>query len=854
VRGAYAHKREKTMTIQTDGKFYMGRTVHPQTGETTETPALYDKDDLTTHGVVVGMTGSGKTGLCIDLLEELALSGLPAIMIDPKGDITNILLHFPELSPSDFAPWVNADEARREGKTIDQAARGTASLWRSGLAEWEIQPERIARLSEAAHFCIYTPGSDAGLPVNMLASLRAPTIPWESNRELLQEKISGTVTAILGMIGEKDIDPVRSREHILLSNILQNAWQQGRDLSLPELILQVQNPPFEKVGVFQVSQFFPDQDRLDLAMDLNNILAAPAFQVWLQGEPLDVGKMLYGRDGRPRHMVFYIAHLSEPERMFFVTLLYSAIESWMRTQSGTNSLRALVYFDEIFGYLPPVGNPPSKEPMLRMLKQARAFGVGMLLATQNPVDVDYKALSNAGTWFIGKLGTEQDKDRLLDGLATAIGGDMDRREYDDLISRLGKRVFLLRNVHDKRPSLFQTRWAMNYLAGPLTRAQIPTLNELVGAGPVSVAPTASTREEPAARPTAAAAAAPPSATAAVAAIELEGSETQPRVPTGIGEFFLPQNLTLSEAANRMRRRLDADTSVAGILYRPALLARADVHFNKSKYDLDTVVAKAALVEEPSSRGRVSWEEYEIAPIEERDLDRGPNPGARFASLLSPLDDGRSIRDMEDDFEEWLYRNCEVKVRANETLGVYAGPEIDDATFQDRCQDAAEQERETELDKVAAQYERKVEQLQDRLQREELELERDQADLSGRRVEEIGKAAETLLGLLGGRKRSLSSSLSKRRMTRQAKLDVEESEKQIEAYKKEIEELAREQEDAEASVNEKWERIAADVSEIAVNPYKKDISVTMFGVAWVPYHVVQSGKQTLELPGFGQEDE
>ncbi len=843
------------MAVQTDGKFYLGRTVHPKTGETTEALALYDQDDLTTHGVVVGMTGSGKTGLCIDLLEEAALNGIPAIMIDPKGDITNTLLHFTELRPEDFYPWVNADEARREGKTIQQAARDTAALWKNGLESWGIGSDRIAKLSESAHFGIYTPGSDAGLPVSILASLQAPPIPWEKNRELLREKIAGTVTALLDLIGLKDIDPVRSREHILLSSIFEHAWQQGKDLSLPELILQTQNPPFEKMGVFEINQFFPDKDRFGLAMDLNNILAAPAFQTWIEGEPLDVGQMIRDSDGKPRHIVFYIAHLSETERSFFVTLLFSAIESWMRSQQGTTSLRALIYFDEIFGYLPPVGNPPSKEPMLRMLKQARAFGVGLLLATQNPVDVDYKALSNAGTWFIGKLGTEQDKERLLDGLSTAMEGDMDRREFDDLISRLGKRVFILRNVHDKHPSLFQTRWAMNYLAGPATRAQIPALNELVGATSTTTEPepagtTAAVREEPsAAIPVVAATAPPPEPEA-----EFEGTETRPQVPTRVAEYFLPNNLTLSEAAKRSRRALGADARSLGILYRPALLAQAQVRFIKPKYELDTDVLKAALVEEPAPQGRVLWQEYEVDPVDERALDRGPIAGARFAALGAPLNDARLLREMEADLQDWLYRDCQVVIRANEKLDVYAGPDVDEADFHQMCERASRTPRETELDKVQAQYQRKIETLEDRLRREEQELKRDEADLAGRRREEIGNAAETLIGLIGGRKRSLSSSLSKRRMTQQARLDVEESEETIEQFRKQIQDLKQEQEDAERAVEEKWEDIVAQVDEIKVAPFKKDILVTLFGVAWMPYHVVEEAGRTRELPAFGSESD
>jgi hypothetical protein len=534
------------------GNFYLGRVFDPKVGKITDQPLLYDPADLTTHAVVVGMTGSGKTGLCVGMMEEAALNDIPALMIDPKGDITNTLLHFPDLSASDFQPWVNADQARRDGKTVEQSAAEAAAAWQKGLADWGIGPERLRALKESVHFAIYTPGSDSGIPVSILASLKAPNIAWESNRELLREKISGTVTALLGLVGLQDIDPVRSREHILLANIFEHAWSQGKDLDLSELILQTQSPPFEKLGVFDVNIFFPEKDRFSLAMLLNNILAAPAFQVWIEGQPLDIPSLLYAPDGRPRHSVFYIAHLTDTERMFFVTLLYSAVEAWMRTQSGTQGLRAILYFDEIFGYMPPLGNPPSKQPMLRMLKQARAFGVGQVLVTQNPVDMDYKALSNAGSWFIGKLQTERDKLRLLDGLESAMAGSLERGVYDKLISSLGKRVFLLHNVHEKQPLLFQTRWAMNYLAGPLTRTQIPLVNQLAGAGAVvgepapSEVPGSSGKPQAAATPSVAAAVTS-AAQPARQSLSEAGSATRPPVPAGSGEYFLPNNLSFTQA-------------------------------------------------------------------------------------------------------------------------------------------------------------------------------------------------------------------------------------------------------------------------------------------------------------------
>ena len=819
--------------LNTKGKFYLGRILDQ------DKPLLYDPNDLTTHAVVVGMTGSGKTGLCIDIMEEAALQNLPALLIDPKGDITNALLHFPDLSPTDFQPWINPDEARRAGKTVENAAADVATTWKNGLAEWGIGVERLRALKNAAQFAVFTPGSDAGLPVSILASLKAPPIPWESNAELLREKISGTVTAILGLVGMSDIDPVRSREHILLSNIFENAWSQGTDLDLGELILQTQNPPFEKLGVFDVSTFFPDKDRFALAMLLNNILAAPSFQSWIEGQPLDVNTLLYMPDGRPRHSVFYIAHLSDEERMFFVTLLYSAVETWMRAQSGTTGLRAILYFDEIFGYMPPISNPPSKQLMLRMLKQGRAFGVGQVLVTQNPADLDYKALSNAGSWFVGKLQTENDKNRLLDGLEGAAPG-LDRRHYDNLISTLDQRVFLLHNIHEQEPRLFTTRWAMNYLAGPLTRNQIPALNALAGVQPVpkqEIQTAVSGDPVPQESPTA------PRST-------LPGSSSPPAIPTGIDEFFLPNNLTLSQTAKAESITLPSDATSQGLIYQPALLAQAEIRIMQRKYNLDLETQRTALITDPDRRGTARREEWLTNPIDPRSLDREPAPQARYATLEAPLSDGKTLRGLKTDFIDWIYRKMEVQVRANEALGVFASPESSQAEFRRLCADAAREKRDAEIKKVEASYDKKLDTIENRLMREERELRADEAELRERRMEEYGTHAENVLGLLSRRRRRLSTSLTKRRLTEQAKADVEESLQAIEEYERQINELEIEQAQALQEVNDKWADIADDMTEIPVRPYKKDILVDLFGVAWMPHHIVQAGDRILELAGYG----
>ena len=464
--------------IEAPTTFYLGRRYDPRSKKLVDQVVYYDLRDLTTHAVVVGMTGSGKTGLCIDLLEEAVLDNIPSIIIDPKGDITNLLLSFPDLSPADFQPWVNIDDARRAGQEPGDYAADVAARWREGLKAWDIVPDRVKWLRYAAQYSIYTPGSDSGLPVSILDAMQAPAEGWIGHEEAHRERISGMVKALLALVG-KDVEPVKDREHVLISNIFEHAWMHGEGLTLEDIIIQVQQPPFEKLGVFDVDKIFPEKDRFKLALELNNIIASPSFQTWLTGEPLDIQSLLYRPDGRPKVSIFYIAHLNDAERQFIITLLLENMLAWMRTLSGTTSLRALLYIDEVYGMFPPYPkNPPTKDPMIKLLKQARAYGLGLILATQNPGDLDYKGLSNAGTWFIGKLQTENDKKRVLSGLESLVSADshLDMDDLDGMLSQLDPRVFVMHNVHnDSGPQLLHTRWAMSYLRGPLTRSQVSEL-------------------------------------------------------------------------------------------------------------------------------------------------------------------------------------------------------------------------------------------------------------------------------------------------------------------------------------------------------------------------------------------
>ena len=840
----------------TESSFYLGRAFDPKTQKVAANNINYDPADLTTHAVVTGMTGSGKTGLCVALLEEAALQNIPAIIIDPKGDLTNLVLHFPELAPQDFQPWIDSDLARRSGKTLEQVATDASTSWRNGLKEWGIDQARILALKNAVQFAVFTPGSNAGISVSILASLAAPEIPWEANREILRERISSTVTALLGLVGFNNLDPLRSREHILLSNIFENAWSQGKDVELTELILQTQTPPFDKLGAFPVDTFFPAKDRMDLAMVLNNILAAPAFETWREGQPLDVKSLLYTPEGKPRHSIFYLAHLSDAERMFFVTLLFSAIETWMRTQSGATSLRALLYMDEIFGYLPPSSNPPSKEPLLRMLKQARAFGLGLLLATQNPVDVDYKGLSNAGTWFIGKLQTEQDKNRLLDGLESAAGG-VSRGVFDKLISSIGKRVFIMHNVHSKAPELLQTRWVMNFLAGPLTRTQIPALNQLANATQPSL--SGSTPASPVASvftPQPSFMASAPARQTPVSSSQTSNSQfssTKPPVPSGIREYFLPQNLSLPEAFKAANQPTPSDAMIEGVVYKPALLASAQIRIVDRKLGVDSEIARTAVVSAPEKRGVVRWEDFVTTGKSLDNVDTSPAPSTKFGTIDAPLNDSKLMTAMQKDFTDWVFRNSSVTARANKTLKVFAGPDVTQAEFMTAVSNAARNARDAEIAKKTSAIDKRIRSIEDRLSREERELRQDQEDMRNRNIEAGINGVEVVAGLFGlGRKKSLSTPVSKMRMAKNAKEDVRESEDAIAQFNNDIADLNRQREEIIAEINDRWGSAASDTTEVTVNPKKTDIYVNLFGVGWEPYYLVKTGSGVMELPAFGAE--
>lgn len=786
------------------GVFYLGKPYDPETNQAKDEPLLYASKDLVTHAVCVGMTGSGKTGLCISLLEEAAIDGIPAIAIDPKGDLTNLLLTFPKLAPEDFRPWINEDDARNKGVSPDDFARQQAELWTKGLASSGEDGARIQRLRDAADFAIYTPGSDAGIPISILSSFAAPGKAVFDDRELFLDRINATATSLLGLVGI-DADPIQSREHTLLSSILDNAWRAGQDLDLAGLITQIQKPPFTKVGVMDLDSFFPAKDRFALALSINNLLASPGFQTWLTGEPLDIGAMLHTPEGKPRISVISIAHLSDTERMFFVSLLLNQVLSWMRAQSGTTSLRAILYMDEIFGFFPPVANPPSKKPLLTLLKQARAFGLGVVLATQNPMDLDYKGLSNAGTWFIGRLQTDRDKMRVLDGLEGAMseaGAAFDRQRMNKVLSGLGNRIFLLNNVHEDAPVLFQTRWTLSYLRGPITRDQIRLLSGR------KVAQPAATSSSTAASTVAASSRAPSDATGA------------PVLPPDIPQYFVPVRQTGS------------------VTYQPTVIGAARILFSDDKLNINESRDLIFATPLSDSVTPCDWVQAQALDTAIGDLEKSPEEGALFANLPSAATQARNYATWNKAFATWIFQTQTLDLFASPSLGEVSNPGENERDFRVRLQQAAREERDKLAESLRGKYAPKIAALEERKRRAEVATEQQKSQQQAATIQTAVSVGASILGAFLGRK-VLSAATMGRAATaaRQASRtykesqDVSQAKENVDQLVKQLADLQKQFDDEVASLQQKVDPGTEQLDHRSVRPKKTNISVQIVALGW-----------------------
>jgi len=768
------------------GIFYLGRSYDIAEKASSDLPLLYDSRDLVTHAVCVGMTGSGKTGLCLALLEEAAIDGIPAIIIDPKGDLGNLLLTFPELRAEDFRPWVNAEDAQRKGLTLDAYAAQQADTWRKGLAAWGEGPERIRLLREKVDVAIYTPGSTSGIPVNVLASFEAPQT---DDPESIADRVQTTAASLLGLLN-LDADPVRSREYILLSALLTHEWQKGGRLDLTTLIERIQNPPFQRIGVLDLETFYPAKDRFAFVMAVNSMLAAPGFTTWRQGESLDAGQFLYTPEGKPRLAIFSIAHLGDEERMFFVSLLLNEVVSWTRAQSGTTSLRAILYMDEIFGYLPPTANPPSKLPMLTLLKQARAFGIGVVLATQNPVDLDYKALSNAGTWFIGRLQTERDKARVLDGLqGAAAGGKFDRQAMENLLAGLGNRIFLMNNVHDDGSVVFETRWVMSYLRGPLTKDQIKTL--MAGRKP----------------------AAPVSAASAVAPSR---SSKRPALPPAVPQVFLP-------APNS-----------GPVIYSPRLVGVASIRFADGKLGVEQTREAILSAPVPDGVSGANW--TEVSDVQLSELEKAPADGAEFGDAPAAAAQPKNYVAWEKDLLQTIVANQRLQIFRCPALKTASKPGETEAEFKARIALAGRENRDAAVEALRKKYAPKVASLQARLARADTTVQRQKEQASHVRMQTFISVGSTLLGAFLGRKALSASTISKATTAaRGVSRSIQEgsqaatAEQSAEAIRQQIAEIETEIEAESAALA----ATEPDVEVVEVKPLRSGVSVRLIALAWVP---------------------
>ena len=795
------------------GAFYLGRNYDLDKGKLQESLVLYDSKDLTTHGVIIGMTGSGKTGLGIALIEEALIDRIPVIAVDPKGDLPNLLLSFPQLRAEDFRPWVNEQDAMLQGVTPDEFAAEQAKIWRRGLAEWGQETERIARLRASADFAVYTPGSNAGLPVSILRTFAPPPEAILKDSDLLRERIQTTTTGLLALIGI-EVDPLTSPEHILIANILESTWSEGRGFDLAGLIHAIQTPPFERLGVMDLDLFFPAKERFTLAMRLNSLLAAPGFESWLSGEPLDINRMLFTDQGEPRLSLFTINHLSDGERMFFLSILLNEILGWMRMQPGTSSLRAILYIDEIFGYFPPVKNPPSKAPLLTLLKQARAFGLGVVLSTQNPVDLDYKGLANTGTWFIGRLQTDQDKERVLGGLEGASAGrGFNRGQASKILAKLGKRVFLLHNVHENEPAIFQSRWVLSYLRGPMTREQIKLLVAARKERESTIMPPVV-----AGQPTAAAA-----ASRAKEVTGLSPLASQPPVlPAEIEVFYLAPS-----------------GSGHGLLYYPSVIGQAEVHYSSGKYEVDETrtIAFAVQLEE----GPIALEWDNGVEFELEDLQTAPVPGAEFAYLPAEANEVKSYRNWSRDFLRWVRVNRPLTLYRSERFSQTSLVNETEGEFRARLSQVAREKRDLEIEKLRRKYSPKFTSLNDRLRRAEQTIAREEEQAKSKTLATAISFGTAILGAFLGRKTVSATSASRMGTAMKSagrlgkeKMDVARARETAEAIREQLNQLELQLQGDIHNLEGAYDPASEELKEIKVNPKTTDMSLRLFGLGWLPY--------------------
>ncbi|MEA1901913.1 MAG: DUF87 domain-containing protein [Actinomycetota bacterium] len=779
------------------GELYIGRLS--DTGE----PLTIKADNLTTHGVIVGMTGSGKTGLGVNILEEALLSDIPTLIIDPKGDMGNLLLNFPDHDPAEFEPWVDEAKATRKGVTLAELAATTAANRQAQLLEHDTSPDRMRQLKENSEITIYTPGSAAGVGLNILGSLKATDLDWAKDAEIIRDEIEGFVSSLLLLAGVES-DPVSGPEHILLATIVETTWKAGKDLDLAGLIGQIPKPPFRKLGVFDVDTFFPAKKRMNLALKLNGLLASPSFAAWMEGEPLDI-EALIGRGDKTKCAVIYMAHLTESERQFVVTLLLSKLVTWIRAQPGSSELRALVYMDEAFGYVPPTAEPPSKKPIMTILKQARAFGVGMLLVTQNPVDLDYKAMSNAGTWIVGRLQTENDKRRILEGMQRIDEAGVSIN-LDALISNLEKRQFILHSAKKSKPKLFKRRRSMSFRIGPLTRDQVANLMGDKRPTPAP-APVPEVVLDPATTGDDDTVPVAPSVAEGVAVRYLD-----PGTPWA-GEIGADPTGTRFEAAAAATVQLLYDDTRAGVRHTET--------YEGIIFPLD---------------GLVDARDVVAVDHDDRDFGAEPPEGATYATGDVKLQNKTFWTGLESDLKTHLVANRQVQVFHNTDLKLYSRVGESEDEFTARCKAAADDAADAAMAKLVDRYKTKIDRVKGQISTADARARELEGDASAKQQEELMSGAGDLLGaLLGGSKRSnpLGKAASRRAASQKARARAEAAADKLTAKQVELADLEDELSNAIVEITDEFADLADSFETVDIGLEKTDIRVADIKLVWVP---------------------
>ena len=786
------------------GLLYLGRELDLDTGKTSPAPLLFKNKDLTTHGMIIGMTGSGKTGLGIGLIEEAIMDNVPSLIIDPKGDMANLLLTFPGLAPGDFQPWLDPAEAEKKGVSLEQLAADTAAAWKKGLASWDQGPERIATLRGRMAMRIFTPGASIA-PVSVLGSFAAPSAEAVADLDTINGMVSTTVTSLLALVNIAG-DPLQSREHLLLSSIFLHHWRLGQDLTLEGLIGAIVSPPFAKIGVFPLETFYPQAQRMSLAMSFNTLLAGPTFAAWTQGQPLDIQRLLYGEDGKPRTTIFSLAHLGEGERMFFVTMLLNRTIGWLRRQEGSSSLKALLYMDEIFGYFPPTAEPPSKKPMLLLLKQARAYGLGVVLATQNPVDLDYKGLSNIGTWFVGRLQTKGDQDRVVSGIAGAGGAAVSESEVRKMLAGLKGRQFVLHSAHLDKPLLFATRWAMSFLKGPIS---LDDLRKLARPGDVLEGGEGATVS-------AAAPSAVPHAT-----VGGQASEMPPPLSPAIEQLYRLQNVVSDQP-----------------LLQPWLVATASVRYYSGPRRIDQTEEVCRRLYLDGGVNRIAWQEAEEFDEGLGDCLLQAPAGCRYAELppvVAALKDGR---EQAKAFGDFLYRQQRLELFRITGLDFESRPGESQGDFRVRFADHLRQQKDQAMEKLRQKYVVQQRGLEQKLERAVARLDKESVDVQAKTTDSLISIGAAVVGAFLGRKTLSAATLGRaatgvRSVGRvvKEKSDVKRVEEEIENLRSALAALSQELEEKAGELARAFSADECQIETVTIAPRRSDIFNLRVAVLW-----------------------